>query len=301
MCVFEFLSSQIFNFFKKVTNINRNPVNSSEISWNEFSKSNGIEIASKKKDKKVDAVISLSGAPIVDKSWTEKRKDEIYTSRVEMTKILVDKILESPESERPKTFIGSSAVGIYSQAPGSKKIFDETYDGPYSNAFESKLCQDWENQSLRLLLQESAVRRVIIRTSVVLGEDGGLIKKTLFPGGLFCLGKIGNGEQPFPWIHIYDLTKMFVFAIENNHVNGIMNGSAPEKVTQAEFTKKLTEISGRWPIPTPEFLIKAMFRERAVLLLEGSYVLPEPNTKKFGFEFEKPTLDSALKQIIKKE
>ena len=233
------------------------------------------------------AVINLAGAPIV-KRWSEKYKKELYSSRVTLTETLANTINSLPE--KPELFISASAVGIYKDG----KFCNESCRDLRED-FLGKLCKDWENAALKC-----QTRTVVVRIGVVLGKNGGIIKKISLPFKLGLGGRLGNGKQGFSWIHIDDLTNIMLFALQNKNLSGIVNGVSPNPVTNAEFTSAVSKVLKRPAIfPAPSFLLKAVFKEGAKLLLEGQKAVPE-KLEKEGFKFKYPEIEQALKQVFSK-
>lgn len=281
---------------QKVTTVDRKITNPNQLSWDDFKSGvNGLGKAADKANQKVDAIVTLTGASIIDKEWDEARRAELLSSRVDPIKLLVDNVLQLPASERPEAFVASSAVGIYSTTTPESHIHDESDVGIYADTYPSLLVQQWEAASVPI---NDVMRRSVVRISLVLGKDGGVLKQSLLPGGVFCLGKVGNGLQPYPWIHMDDLVGQFTHCIENKNVKGVLNGVAPQLITQGQFADALEEASGRWQLPAPEFLTKLMFGQRSVLLLDGPRVVAKPKTSSTGFTFKYPTIKSALHDLL---
>lgn len=211
-------------------------------------------------------------------------------SRVGLTSILTTAIQNTKNA--PKIFVSGSAIGYYPN--NIDGVYDESYNGAPATDFSGQLCAAWETASLPL---ETTTRRSIVRTGVVLASGEGALAQMLLPGGLAVAGTIGSGQQWMPWIHVNDLVEMFAFAIENESVKGILNGTAPENSTNADFASTLATVTNRWAVPTPEFVANFMFGERAPLLTRGSKVLPKRATQ-LGFTFQYRTLDAALRNLF---
>ncbi|GJQ59415.1 MAG: epimerase [Candidatus Scalindua sp.] len=152
-----------------------------------------------------DIIINLAGAPIIEK-WTETYKKVMYESRVNVTRKLVHAC--SLASQKPKLFISTSAIGYYA-SDGTHT--EEQY--VKANDFLGSLAHDWEQEALKA--GKLGIRTVIFRFGVVLGKDGGALKKMLFPFKLGMGGTIGDGKQPFSWVHIKDLIRAYQTVIEN--------------------------------------------------------------------------------------
>jgi uncharacterized protein (TIGR01777 family) len=237
-----------------------------------------------------EAVINLAGAPVVAHAWTKHYKNELVTSRIETTRALVKAIVASPHP--PKIFINASAVGFYSSQP----TVCSTETGPQGEGFLADLCAQWE--AAAQLPSDCKTRRVILRIGLVLGREGGALARMIPPFRFGLGGVIGSGSQPFPWIHIEDLISLILFALQSPHVEGVLNATAPECVTNREFTHLLARTLGRPAfLPLPAFLLRILLGERACLFLEGQRVVPERSLA-LGFHFRYPTLASALADLL---
>jgi len=236
-----------------------------------------------------DAIVNLAGTHVMDKKWTPKRKQEIIDSRVLPTKLLVQKMKEM--SNPPKVFVSGSAVGLY---PTSKMAtYFETYSGNPAPNFAGEVVHKWEECSQPL--EGGNIRRVLIRLGVVLGKEGVLAKMKM-PLGLAYVGKIGDGEQYFPWIHVDDAANMITWVIENENIRGPVNVVAQESVTNAQFADTLQKVFKRPAVPFPKKVFDLMFGESAVMLTEGKRVVPGV-AQKVGFPYKYPNLWSALSNI----
>ena len=236
-----------------------------------------------------DVVIHLAGSPILQK-WTTKNKAEILRSRTESTKNIVQVVNQLPVEQKPHTLIVASAVGIYS--PNLRHTESSTY---FTNNFVGQVVKSWEKASDEL---NKSVRKAIFRIGVVLGKESQTIKNILpiFKAGLG--GKIGSGEQPFPFVHIEDVTSAIFWAIHNTEVHGIYNLVNPESISNLQFTNELAQILHRPAIfKVPEFALKMIYGKAAVLLLQAPVVYPE-RLLKYGFRFRYPDLKSCLSEII---
>jgi uncharacterized protein len=236
-----------------------------------------------------DVVINLAGAPILQR-WTERKKILIHESRVRTTRNLVKAIHLMPQHEQPKKFISASAIGIYKsgfQHNENSANFDEGFVG--------KVVQDWENASSEL---PSHIQKNILRIGLVLGKEAKTITNLLLPFKLGLGATIGNGKQPFPFIHEKDVISAFIWAVENSDKSGIFNLVAPENISNKEFTKALAKTLNRPAIfSIPEFVLKVVLGEAAVLLTESPTVEPK-NLLEARFEFRYPDIKDALKEIV---
>ena len=238
-----------------------------------------------------DYVIHLAGSGIADKRWTKKIKKELIDSRVKSANLLFSKI--KTLNPNLKAFISASGIGYYGTIT-SEKIFKET--DASGNDFLATVCKVWEEASNQF--NSLNIRTVILRTGVVFSKKGGAFEKMSQPIKLGFGSPIGTGNQYIPWIHIDDLCNMYVDAIENNELNGIYNAVAPDYVTNEFLTKSIATILHKkaWLPNVPSFMLKLIFGEMAVILLEGSRVSAE-KIKSTGFKFKYPFLLEALKDL----
>jgi uncharacterized protein (TIGR01777 family) len=237
----------------------------------------------------VDVIVHLAGEPVAQR-WTVEVKERIYTSRVEGTRQLVSAIGEL--RHKPAVLVTASAVGYYGNR-GDEVLTENSSPGA---DFLAKLCVDWEHEATRA--REFGLRVVRIRIGIVLGRDGGALKQMLTPFRLGIGGRLGSGRQWMPWIHIDDLLRLFMFAASNSSIKGALNGSSPEPVTNAEFTRSLAHALHRPAIfPVPKFALKIAFGELANYMFASLRVVPEA-TKQSGFEFTYPELGRALNSLL---
>lgn len=238
---------------------------------------------------RLDAIIHLAGEPVAQR-WNADVKRRIYESRVEGTHKLVSAISEL--KHKPSVLVCASAVGYYGDG-GDELLTEESAAG---EDFLSKVCIDWEREAFRA--KELGVRVVVVRISVVLGRDGGALKKMLTPFRLGIGGRFGSGRQWMPWIHIEDLVQLFIYAAENRDVSGALNGCAPEPVRNADFVKALGRALHRPAIlPMPKFALKLALGEVAHSITSSLRVMPEA-TQRTGFRFEYPQLENALNSLL---
>ncbi len=238
----------------------------------------------------VDAVINLMGEGIADKRWTDEQKKKLQTSRIDSTARLVEAMGQLPK--KPSVLVSTSAVGIY----GDKGDVELNEKSAVADDFLARLCKDWEAQALKA--QNFGTRVVIVRTGVVLGKNGGALKKMLPIFKLGLGGPVGSGKQYMSWIHVEDLAHMYVEAVTNNSMKGIFNGTSAHPATNAEFSKMLGKVLSRPAFaPAPGIAIKMVFGEMSQVLLEGQKVLPV-NFIENKFRFRMPTLEMALKESV---
>lgn len=234
------------------------------------------------------AIINLAGTPIAGKRWNNSYKNKIYNSRIDTTKALVNAI--NNLDDKPEVFISTSAVGYYGDR-GNEKLLENSKPG---NDFLAKVCIDWENEA-----KKSNTRNVIGRIGVVLSDNGGALPQMALPYKLFVGGRLGNGKQWFPWIHIDDLTELFIHFIENKKSDGAYNLTSPGIVTNKEFSKALSRTLKRPELfPVPEFMLKLMLGESADFILSSLKAIPQKALND-GYEFNYNTIDIALFDLLK--
>lgn len=236
-----------------------------------------------------DAVIHLAGEPVAQR-WTPEAKQRIRASRVDGTRRLVNAL--STLSRRPHTLICASAIGLY----GSRgdEVLTET-SAPGSD-FLAQVVIDWEKAAV--LAEALGIRVARLRFGMVLGKDGGAMAKMLPPFRLGVGGRLGSGRQWTSWIHIDDLIRLILFTLATPAAGGAINATAPEPVTNAEFTRELGAALHRPAIlPVPKFALKLLFGEMAGMLLASQRVIPAA-AQKAGFEFEYPKLAPTLRRLL---
>jgi len=239
-----------------------------------------------------DVVINLAGEPIANKRWSETQKKRISDSRINTTQTLIDYIKTS--KNKPKLLISGSAIGYYGVAESDDSLYEEDLG---DESFSSQLCKQWEATALQA--QALGIRTCLLRTGIVLGQGGGALKKMLLPFKLGLGGKIGKGSQWMSWIHIDDLIGIMLYCINHEEVNGAVNGTAPNPVTNIMFTKTLGRVLKRPTIfPMPAIVVKLLMGQMGEeLLLAGKKVLPRKMTKQ-GYIFQYMELEEALLDVV---
>lgn len=244
----------------------------------------------------VQHVIHLAGANIAEKSWSEQRKKEIISSRVDSAQLLLKTLKKNQWTI--ESFVSASAVGYYG-AVTTGKIFSE--NDAKGDDFLSDVVAQWE-QSADLFLQEKVAERVVkLRTGVVLSKNGGALPQMLMPTRFFMGTILGKGQQWMPWIHEKDICAMYAFSIQNKTMNGVFNACSPMHQTYEELTRNLSKALKKsvLMIKIPSFFIRMVFGESAVMLLQGSRVNSE-RIIDHGFQFQFSQIDLALKDLLKK-
>lgn len=236
------------------------------------------------------AVINLAGAPI-DQRWTEKRKKEFYASRVGVTKDIVARIAALPAAERPELLLNGSAVGFYGDS-GNAVLMEEAGMG---EGYLAELCAAWEKAALPA--EALGVRTILLRTGVVLGKGGQAFEKLMTVFKLGIGGRLGNGKQWMPWIHVDDLRAAILYCLREKGISGAVNGTAPEPETNAALTRKLAKAVGRWEfLPVPGIALKLLLGGFGGFLLASQRAVPAKLIDT-GFRLQYPTLDDALRDL----
>lgn len=239
----------------------------------------------------IDAIVNLAGAGIADKRWTTERKKEILESRVMTSKLLIEEA--NKRFGQIKVFVGGSAIGFYG-AVTTDKIYTEN-DLP-GNDYMADVCVKWENEYHKL---NTNIRKVIIRTGVVLSNEGGALPKLLTPIKFGVGAAIGSGKQVIPWIHINDIVSIFYEAICNESVNGIYNGVAPNPVNNLQLNQAIAkQLKKPFFLPNvPSVMLKLILGEMAVMVTEGSAISAE-KTRNIPFKFQFPEIEGALNGLL---
>lgn len=243
-------------------------------------------------DQVFDAVINLAGEPIVDARWTAQRKHALWDSRVSLTEDLVRRIAAA--RHKPVVLLSGSAVGYY----GNRGDAVQDESAAAGEDFAAMLCKTWEKAALDA--EKSGVRVCLLRTGLVLSHDKGLLGRMLLPFQLGMGARLGDGKQWMSWVHIDDYVGMLLSLLRNAQASGPYNMTAPQPVTNKEFTAALAKVLHRpAPFIIPAMLLKPVMGERACLLLEGQRVLPKKMAEA-GYRFAFTNLADALHDLLDK-
>ena len=228
----------------------------------------------------VDTIINLTGENISTKRWTNSQKLIIEKSRTESTNLLFETVKSN--NSQVKTYISASAIGFYGTY-NSDKIFTE--NDVCGTDFLASVCEKWENAAKQF--SEIVERTIIFRTGVVFSKKAGAFPKLIESLKFRTIAILGNGKQQVPFIHIDDLVEMYVFAIENNQMNGIYNAVSPSQKTNLEIMTEIQKQTNFWTfkIFIPSIFMKIILGEMASILLYGSKVSSE-KIQKSGFQFK---------------
>jgi uncharacterized protein (TIGR01777 family) len=238
-----------------------------------------------------DHIIHLVGANVGEKRWTKRRKKEIVDSRVQGGETIVQALQEVPN--KVQTVVSASAIGWY--GPDTGRAFVET--DPHANDFLGQTCSKWEASVAPVT---AAGRRLVtIRTGIVLSNEGGAFPEFKKPLKAGVATILGSGRQKISWIHIDDLCRLYLYAIEQKSMNAAYNGVAPEVVSNRQLMMKLARRRRRpfIPVYVPSFALKLFLGEMSVEVLKSTTV-DDSRLRNFGFNFLFPTLDAALGDLV---
>ena len=236
------------------------------------------------------AIFHLAGEPVAEGRWTRSKRARIRDSRVLGTRNLVAGLGEMDVP--PRVLVSASAVGIY----GSRGDDRLTEQSSGADGFLADVCREWEAEAMQAA--DLGIRVVTVRIGLVLGAEGGALAKMLPLFRLGLGGRLGDGLQWVPWIHVADLADLLVFASENHDLQGPLNGTAPNPVTNRAFTKALARAVHRPALfPAPGFGLRLGLGKFASVLLASQRAVPTVALKA-GFQFRHPTIEGALAEIL---
>jgi uncharacterized protein (TIGR01777 family) len=252
-----------------------------------------------------DYIIHLAGAGVADKRWTKKRKQEIVSSRVESSKLIVESLKTIPN--KVKAVVSASGIGLYGEdhlipnpSPlggegGGPRKFIESASS--ANDFLGNTCKQWE-ESIEPVTGIGR-RLVIFRIGIVLSKEGGALKEFLKPLRFGIAAILGSGKQIISWIHINDLVSMFITAIEDDKMNGVYNAVAPGPVSNKELMIALTRARKNFYIPfhVPSFILKWVLGEMSIEVLKSAAVSSNKIGKE-GFQFQFPTISESAENLL---
>jgi uncharacterized protein len=238
-----------------------------------------------------DGVVHLAGEAVAQR-WNDKTRARIHSSRETGTRNLVAGLRALGEDQRPGILVSSSAVGYYGKH--GDEVVDESF-GP-GDDFLARVCVAWEREAQAAA--ELGARVVCIRTGVVLSPDGGALEKMLPFFKLGVGGPVAGGDQWMPWIHIDDVVGLYVAALDRDAWAGAVNGSAPEPVTNKQFSRRLGKALRRPAFaPVPSFAVRLLYGDMAEIVTEGQRAVPK-RPLELGYAFRHSDLDEALADAL---
>lgn len=243
---------------------------------------------------KADHIIHLAGANVADKRWTAERKKEIVDSRVQSGALLVKALKELPN--KVQTVVSASAIGWYGPDATIPNPDPFVETDPPASDFLGRTCQQWE-ATLQPITQLDK-RLVILRTGIVLSKEGGAYPEFRKPLNFGVAAILGNGKQVVSWIHMDDLVRMYVEAIENKTMQGVFNAVAPHPVNNKTLVLQIAKQRKRFYIPAnvPSFVLKIMLGEMSIEVLKSATV-SSGRIEAAGFQFLFPTIETAIRKL----
>jgi len=242
-----------------------------------------------------DAIVNLAGANIAGSSlpeillgrWTPERKRRILASRIDAGHAVVQAVERA--ARKPRVVVQSSGVGYY----GLGRESPQPESAPPGDDFLARVCVDWEASTAPV--ESHGMRRVVLRSGVVLAPQGGILPLLLLPFRLFTGGRLGSGRQWFPWVHLDDQVAAIRYAIENDQAQGVFNLTAPHQLRNAEAATIIGQVLRRpvW-LPAPAFALRLLLGEKHILVLDGQQAPPD-RLVALGFTFRRPRLEDALR------
>jgi uncharacterized protein (TIGR01777 family) len=242
-----------------------------------------------------DYLIHLAGANVSDKRWTKKRKKEIVDSRVKSGELIVKALTEIPN--KIQTILSASGIGWYGADTNISKQKGFVESDPSSQDFLGETCKEWEE--ILKPVEALGKRLIIFRQGIVLSNEGGAFPEFKKPFKFGIAAILGNGKQVLSWIHIEDLCRMYIYALENN-LSGVFNAVTPQPVTNKNFTLQLAKKSkGKFftTVYVPSFVLKIVLGEMSVEVLKSATGSCE-KIKSTGFQFLYPSVEASLNNLI---
>lgn len=239
-----------------------------------------------------DALVHLAGSPAVGRRYTAEVRNDIMESRVVSTRLLVEGLGKLPANECARVFVCASGTGFY--GPHGDEEVDEFAEA--GRDFLAQVCVEWEDAARSA--DRYGVRVVHSRFGFVLGRHGGALAKLVPIFKAYAGGKLGNGKQWLPWVHLDDVVGALLHALKEPSLFGPMNVSAPNPVTNAEFSRVLGKVLGKPALlPAPAFALKALYGEGAEPLLTGQRAVPRVLLS-HDYSFQFVDLEAALRDLL---
>ncbi len=241
----------------------------------------------------VEAVVNLVGERLSKWPWTKAQKQHFVDSRVNGGKALAEAI--GAATRKPRAFLQASGINFY----GPRGLAPVTEADAGGEDFLADLSRAWEGSTEAV--EGVGVRRVVIRSAIVLDPKEGILPIMMLPARLFAGGRLGHGRQGLPWIHLEDEVRAIRFLLENESASGVFNLTSPQTISSAEFLRVTAKVLKRpyW-LPVPAFAMRIVLGQMATLVLDGMYALPV-RLQEMGFKFRFETAEAALKDLLGKK
>jgi uncharacterized protein len=295
------LTNELLNRNYDVIILTRSPEKYSNTSRLSYAKwDTGKQIIDKDAVTKADHIIHLAGEGVGDKRWTLKRKRQITESRTNSSALLLKALQENVNNV--KSVVSASGIGFYGPSltlPNGKGTEKNPFDenDPAAEDFLGKTCAEWEASIDPVL--SMGKRLVKFRTGIVLSKEGGALKEFKKPLKFGIATVLGNGKQVVSWIHIDDLVRLYIYAIEMERLSGVYNAVAPHPVTNKKMVIQLAKtMRGKFYVPifVPSFILKTVFGELSIEVLKSAAVSCK-KIKGEGYHFLYPSLTAALHHV----
>lgn len=237
-----------------------------------------------------DAIFNLAGENLGAHLWTPAHKEKVISSRKNAGQAIIQALTTA--RHRPGVLVQASAIGYYGAS--DERPLDE--NSPRGSDWQASVCQDWEASTLEA--EQLGVRRVVVRTGLVLAKNGGVLLRLLLPFRLFVGGPLGSGKQYYSWITMRDEIRALLFLLSDQSTTGVFNLTAPNPVPQADFGRVVAQVLHRpyW-FPTPAFAMRLVLGEMSTLVVDGQRVTPR-RLSEAGFKFSDEHLKPALQAIL---
>ena len=243
---------------------------------------------------KADYIINLAGEGVADKRWTKKRKRIIVESRTKSCELIVNTLRNN--ANKVKAVINASGIGCYGGDDGKSGSFLET--APVANDFLGDTCKRWEESIYPIT--SLGIRLIIVRTGIVLSRNGGALPEFMKPIRLGIAAVLGSGKQMQSWIHIDDMCRLYIHAIENESIHGVYNAVAPKPVDIKTLVVTVAgKMKGKFYIPVyvPAFILKLMVGELSSEILKSTTVSSK-KIRDTGFQFVFPSIEAAVNDLV---
>ncbi|TAF96115.1 MAG: TIGR01777 family protein [Cytophagia bacterium] len=240
-----------------------------------------------------DYIVHLAGAGIADARWTAQRKREIIESRTKSIELIANELQGRPF--KVKACVAASAIGFYGANTGDEHLNE---NHPSGTDFLAHVTRSWEQASERM--DNVGVRTTKLRIGIVLSSSGGALPKIAAPIRLGVGAPLASGEQWVSWIHLDDLCRLFIEALENPKWSGIYNAVGAQPVTNAQLTRQIADVLNRplWLPHIPAFTLQLVYGEMADVVLGGNYVLNQRIAKQTDFQYSFTNLTEALQDLL---